>query len=96
MTYSTACGCISCEATRAAYQEIERLKGLVCDREDTIIERDATIERVKALATQWEQVGPSYQSLPEGAAQLRQALDEVPVVGPGPDSGWDPGGLRFD
>ena len=44
-----------------------------------LAERDATIERVKALAAQWEQVGPSYQSLPEGAAQLRQALDEVPL-----------------
>jgi len=39
----------------------------------------ATIGRVRALAAQWEQVGPSYQSLPEGAAQLRQVLDEVPL-----------------
>ena len=30
-------------------EEIKRLKDLVCDREDTIIERDATIGRVRAL-----------------------------------------------
>ena len=35
MTYSTDCGCASCEGARAAHQEIERL--------------NATIERVEAL-----------------------------------------------
>ena len=48
MTYSTACRCSACALERASNQKVERLKGLVCDREDTIIERDATIEQMKA------------------------------------------------
>jgi hypothetical protein len=50
--------------------------------DETLDDLDAarkTIARVKALAAQWEQVGQAYQSLPEGAAQLRQVLDEVPL-----------------
>ena len=75
MTYSPDCSCPGCRAERT----VALRDRVIFKLNDVILERDATIERVKALATQWEQVGPSYQSLPEGAAQLRQALDEVPL-----------------
>ena len=67
MTYSTDCGCASCEGARAAHQEIERLNAMMevatSNLEassaamelaiEEVLTRDATIERVRALIPKW-------------------------------------------
>jgi len=56
--------------------EAQRLKGLVCDREDTIIERDATIERVKALADRWDDAALLWgEDFSLAAANIYAALE---------------------
>ena len=39
---------------------------------------EEAVERVQDLATQWEQCGTGYMSIPEAACRLREVLDEGP------------------
>jgi hypothetical protein len=41
-------------------------------------ESSDTLARVQDLATQWEQCGTGYMSIPEAACRLREVLDEGP------------------